>query len=185
MIEGASGILTAHESFDRPLWVPSRRRLKWRSGVVAQAFSSEDPEALRGPQFAAAWCRVRAPAPRTLRQPHPAILLRGDPPRGRPQPYDPRRLPHPRRDRVRLSRRGDRAGRRPRRDAAENRHQLERRATSSPPSTRCNRCVRTSTQSPSSRAGSATICAPAPARSRRGSTSSRRRPTAPPGASPA
>ncbi len=40
---------------DRPVWVPSRRRLEWRTGVVAQAFSSEDPEALRGPQFAAAW----------------------------------------------------------------------------------------------------------------------------------
>jgi len=55
MIEGASGILTSHERFERPLWIPTRRRLEWRSGVVAQAFSSEDPEALRGPQFAAAW----------------------------------------------------------------------------------------------------------------------------------
>jgi phage terminase large subunit-like protein len=55
MIEGVSGILARHPSFERPVWVPSRRRLEWRSGVVAQAFSSEDPEALRGPQFAAAW----------------------------------------------------------------------------------------------------------------------------------
>ena len=44
-----------HPANDRPVWVPSRRRLEWRTGVVAQAFSSEDPEALRGPQFAAAW----------------------------------------------------------------------------------------------------------------------------------
>jgi phage terminase large subunit-like protein len=55
MIEGVSGILEAHPSFERPVWTPSRRRLVWESGVVAQAFSSEDPEALRGPQFAAAW----------------------------------------------------------------------------------------------------------------------------------
>ena len=56
MIEGASGILTVHPAGQRPLWIPSRRRLVWeRTGVVAQAFSSEDPEALRGPQFAAAW----------------------------------------------------------------------------------------------------------------------------------
>lgn len=56
MIEGASGILIAHPAGQRPVWTPSRRRLVWeRTGVVAQAFSSEDPEALRGPQFAAAW----------------------------------------------------------------------------------------------------------------------------------
>jgi phage terminase large subunit-like protein len=55
MIEGVSGILAAHAPRERPLWIPSRRRLEWSSGVVAQAFSAEDPESLRGPQFAAAW----------------------------------------------------------------------------------------------------------------------------------
>ncbi len=35
---------------------PSRRRLEWTNGAVAQAFSAEDPESLRGPQFSAAWC---------------------------------------------------------------------------------------------------------------------------------
>jgi phage terminase large subunit-like protein len=55
MIEGASGLLRAHASFERPLWQPSRRRIVWPNGAVAQAFSSEDPEGLRGPQFAAAW----------------------------------------------------------------------------------------------------------------------------------
>ena len=34
----------------------SRRRLVWDYGAVAQAFSAEDPESLRGPQFDAAWC---------------------------------------------------------------------------------------------------------------------------------
>ena len=55
MIEGVSGILAVHQRSERPAWSPSRRRLEWNNGVVAQAFSAEDPESLRGPQFAAAW----------------------------------------------------------------------------------------------------------------------------------
>jgi phage terminase large subunit-like protein len=56
MIEGVSGILRAHERGERPLFEASRRRVVWPNGAVAQAFSAEDPEALRGPQFDAAWC---------------------------------------------------------------------------------------------------------------------------------
>ena len=56
MVEGVSGLLAVHERGERPTWIPSRRRLEWRSGAVAQVFSAEDPESLRGPQFAAAWC---------------------------------------------------------------------------------------------------------------------------------
>lgn len=56
MVEGVSGILAVHPKADRPTWIPSRRRLEWQNGAVAQAFSSEDPEALRGPQFDIAWC---------------------------------------------------------------------------------------------------------------------------------
>ena len=33
----------------------SRRRLEWTNGAVAYAFSAEDPESLRGPQFGCAW----------------------------------------------------------------------------------------------------------------------------------
>lgn len=55
MIEGVSGVLAVHDKRDRPLWQPSRRRLEWPNGMIAQAFSSEDPEALRGPQFEFAW----------------------------------------------------------------------------------------------------------------------------------
>jgi phage terminase large subunit-like protein len=55
MIEGVSGLLTIHEQGERPEWQSSRRRLVWQNGVIAQAFSAEDPEALRGPQFSAAW----------------------------------------------------------------------------------------------------------------------------------
>jgi phage terminase large subunit-like protein len=55
MIEGESGLLAVHGAWERPLWLPARRRLEWSNGAIAQAFSSEDPEGLRGPQFAAAW----------------------------------------------------------------------------------------------------------------------------------
>ncbi len=56
MVEGVSGLLSVHSKAERPHWVPTRRRLEWPNGAVAQAFSSEDPEALRGPQFDGAWC---------------------------------------------------------------------------------------------------------------------------------
>jgi phage terminase large subunit-like protein len=56
MVEGVSGVLAAHRDGERPEWIPSRRLMQWKNGAVAQAFSAEDPEALRGPQFSAAWC---------------------------------------------------------------------------------------------------------------------------------
>lgn len=56
MVEGVSGLLAIHRAQERPVWEPSRRRLLWPNGAVAQCFSSEDPEQLRGPQFGAAWC---------------------------------------------------------------------------------------------------------------------------------
>ena len=60
MVEGVSGILAVHHqelAQDRPRWVGMRRQLVWeKTGFIAQAFSSEDPESLRGPQFSAAWC---------------------------------------------------------------------------------------------------------------------------------
>ncbi len=37
------------------LFEPSRRRLLWPNGAIAQVFSAEDPESLRGPQFECAW----------------------------------------------------------------------------------------------------------------------------------
>jgi phage terminase large subunit-like protein len=55
MIEGVSGLLSIHTRWERPTWYPSRRRLEWPNGAIAQVFSAEDPEGLRGPQFGAAW----------------------------------------------------------------------------------------------------------------------------------
>lgn len=56
MVEGESGLLRISPRAERPTWIPSRRRLEWPNGAVAEAFSAEDPESLRGPQFEAAWC---------------------------------------------------------------------------------------------------------------------------------
>ncbi|GLK69891.1 DNA-packaging protein [Ancylobacter dichloromethanicus] len=56
MVEGVSGLLAIHPRHERPLWEPTRRRLQWPNGAVAQGFSADDPESLRGPQFDAAWC---------------------------------------------------------------------------------------------------------------------------------
>jgi phage terminase large subunit-like protein len=55
MIEGVSGLLAVHARGERPNWQPSLRRLQWPNGAIAQVFSAEDPEGLRGPQFGAAW----------------------------------------------------------------------------------------------------------------------------------
>ncbi|HQS49730.1 MAG TPA: terminase family protein, partial [Xanthobacteraceae bacterium] len=55
MVEGVSGLLSVHAAGERPIWEPTRRRLVWSNGAVAQGFSAEDPESLRGPQFDAAW----------------------------------------------------------------------------------------------------------------------------------
>jgi len=56
MVEGVSGLLGLPELGPRPVYEPSRRRLAWPNGAVAQLFSAEDPDSLRGPQFEAAWC---------------------------------------------------------------------------------------------------------------------------------
>ncbi len=56
MIEGASGLMRISPRDQRPAWSPTRKRLEWPNGAIAQAFSADDPESLRGPQFDAAWC---------------------------------------------------------------------------------------------------------------------------------
>jgi phage terminase large subunit-like protein len=55
MIDGVSGIFRIART-NRPDFETTRRRLVWPNGTVAQIFSSEDPESLRGPQFDYAWC---------------------------------------------------------------------------------------------------------------------------------
>ncbi|MGB0912336.1 MAG: DNA-packaging protein [Phaeobacter italicus] len=55
MVQGDSGILACTPPDRRPQWKATERRLIWPNGATAQAFSAHDPEALRGPQFDAAW----------------------------------------------------------------------------------------------------------------------------------
>lgn len=55
MVHGESGILACCPPDRRPVWEAGRRRLVWPNGAVAMAFSGHEPEALRGPQFDAAW----------------------------------------------------------------------------------------------------------------------------------
>lgn len=56
MIDGPAGLLRNAPRDERPRYTSSRKRLEWPNGAVAYAFSAEDPEQLRGPQFDAAWC---------------------------------------------------------------------------------------------------------------------------------
>jgi phage terminase large subunit-like protein len=55
MILGDSGILACSPPDRRPTWNATRRTLIWPNGAEATVFSGNDPEALRGPQFDAAW----------------------------------------------------------------------------------------------------------------------------------
>jgi phage terminase large subunit-like protein len=56
MIDGVSGLLAIHPESERPTLEISKGQLVWPNGAIAQLFSAEDPEGLRGPQFDAAWC---------------------------------------------------------------------------------------------------------------------------------
>jgi hypothetical protein len=55
MIFGESGILACSPPDRRPEWKSGRKLLEWPNGATAQGFSAHEPEALRGPQFDAAW----------------------------------------------------------------------------------------------------------------------------------
>ncbi|MFZ5964700.1 DNA-packaging protein [Thalassococcus sp. BH17M4-6] len=55
MIFGDSGILACSPPDRRPVWSATRKTLTWPNGAQAMAFSAHEPEALRGPQFDAAW----------------------------------------------------------------------------------------------------------------------------------
>jgi len=55
MIEGVSGLLNICPDFERPEFERSKDQLLWPNGAMAQIFSAERYEKLRGPQFDAAW----------------------------------------------------------------------------------------------------------------------------------
>ncbi len=55
MVFGESGILACTPEDRRPKWIAERRKLVWPNGAEAKVFSAHDYDALRGPQFDAAW----------------------------------------------------------------------------------------------------------------------------------
>ncbi|MEM6621580.1 MAG: terminase family protein [Pseudomonadota bacterium] len=55
MVEGDSGILASSPPDRRPKLITSKNRLEWPNGAQAMLISAVNYEALRGPQFDAAW----------------------------------------------------------------------------------------------------------------------------------
>lgn len=56
MISGISGLLASAHPRRRPVYEPSKRLVTWPNGAVGLAFSADEPERLRGPQFDLGWC---------------------------------------------------------------------------------------------------------------------------------
>lgn len=55
MIEGPSGILAVCPPWCRPNYEPSTRKIVWPNGGTVYAFSAEEPDRLRGPNFDGHW----------------------------------------------------------------------------------------------------------------------------------
>jgi phage terminase large subunit-like protein len=55
MIEGESGILAICPKDERPVYIPSRRRLDWPNGGKSLIFTADEPERLRGKQHEKIW----------------------------------------------------------------------------------------------------------------------------------
>jgi predicted phage terminase large subunit-like protein len=55
LVEGPSGLLTTAPNYDRPIYEPSKRKLRWRNGATATMYSAEESERLRGPEHDALW----------------------------------------------------------------------------------------------------------------------------------
>ncbi|WP_417483045.1 DNA-packaging protein [Maricaulis sp.] len=55
MIDGPSGLANIGRLDEQPRYEVSRKRLVWPNGAEAYAFSAEDPDGLRGPQFEIGW----------------------------------------------------------------------------------------------------------------------------------
>lgn len=64
MVKGESGLIACSPPDRIPRWIAGERRLEWPNGAEARLYSAHDPEALRGPQFDAAWADELAKWPR-------------------------------------------------------------------------------------------------------------------------
>jgi phage terminase large subunit-like protein len=56
MVEGESGLLSVYPKDERPLYEPSKRQVTWSNGAIAKLYNATEPDQLRGPQHAIAWC---------------------------------------------------------------------------------------------------------------------------------
>lgn len=56
MLYGPSGLMTISDPLFMPTHNKSEGTLVWPNGVIATTYSAEEPEQLRGPGFALAWC---------------------------------------------------------------------------------------------------------------------------------
>ena len=56
MIEGESGLLEVCPPWNKPVYLPSKRKVVWPNKTVAFLYSADEPERLRGPQHHKAWC---------------------------------------------------------------------------------------------------------------------------------
>lgn len=56
MIFGTSGIMSVFPEEDRPTWNGSNLSLTWKNGAIAYAFSSYEPDKIRGYEYDTAWC---------------------------------------------------------------------------------------------------------------------------------
>jgi phage terminase large subunit-like protein len=56
MVEGESGILAICPRDERPVYIPSKRRLQWPNGARSLLFSADEPDRLRGKQHSKLWC---------------------------------------------------------------------------------------------------------------------------------
>ena len=63
LVEGDSGIMSVFPDDERPDYEPSKRRITFRNGARAYAYSAEEPERLRGPQHHWAWIDEPASMP--------------------------------------------------------------------------------------------------------------------------
>ena len=57
MVEGVSGIMSvARSRHVKVKWEPSLKKLTWPSGSIAELYSGDHADGLRGPQHHFAWC---------------------------------------------------------------------------------------------------------------------------------